>query len=265
MKYAVIFGSSSGLAKASIKHLLNDGYTVIGFDIVNKNETKDNLYLRYCDVLDDNSILEAKNFVETLTSKVDVITNFVGIVKLGSLVELDLNALNQIFQLNLNSTYKINNIFYNLVKNAEGKIVNISSEYGKITAIPWHSYYSITKYGMEVYSDSLRRELANSKIKVIKIRPGAFKTNMQGGVTKSFDKLFNETKLYKNELMKLKFMMDDELKKAKDPDIFGRKFLKIVNSKHPKKVYNIKNSFKMKLLTMLPSSLQDFLFKIILK
>ena len=165
----------------------------------------------------------------------------------------------------MNSTYKINSLFFPLVKNSKGKIINISSEYGKITAIPWHGYYPITKYATEIYSDSLRRELAKSGVKVIKIRPGAFKTNMQGGVVSNFNEILENTTMYKNELMKLKFMMDGELKNAKDPKIFGKKFGKICDSKHPKKVYNIKNSFKMKLLSTLPSWLQDLIFKSILK
>ncbi|XP_075863518.1 retinol dehydrogenase 16-like [Microcebus murinus] len=63
-----------------------------------------------------------------------------------------------------------------LVRKARGRVVNVSSVGGRLSAAG--GGYSISKYGVEAFSDSLRRELAPFGVKVAIIEPGFFKTNM---------------------------------------------------------------------------------------
>ena len=262
MKYAFIGGAASGLAQASIKQLTALGFTVFCADIAFKENKKEgNLHYIKMDITKDEDIISARNYVAKITDKLDVVSNFAGIVTLGSLIELPINTLDRIMAINLLGTYKINAVFYPFVKKAGGRIINISSEYGKITGLPFHGYYGISKHALETYNESLRRELASSGIKVICIRPGAFKTNMQAGVTKQFDDMVANTELYKAELTKMQGMMTGEHKKAKPAEIFAKTFIKAVASKHPKKYYKVNNSFKMKLLNCMPSCMQDGVFK----
>ena len=87
MKNAVITGSLSGLAQAVIKQLLNKGYRVFEGDLAIKEETiRGNEYLFPLDLTSDESILNFYKKVTNYTDKVDVITNFAGIVILGSFV-----------------------------------------------------------------------------------------------------------------------------------------------------------------------------------
>ena len=230
-------------------------------------ETKDELR----EIINERIIYEGNKCdlndidVSNITDKLDLVSNFAGIVLLGSMVELPIDTLDKIINVNLLATYKINNIFFPLVENGDGRIINISSEYGVIGALPFHGYYAITKHAVEVYNDSLRRELAASNVKVVCIRPGAFKTNMQSGITNQFDKMVEETTRYKEPLTKMQFIMQNELVKAKDPKYFVRIYLKALNSKKPKRYYNVNNSFKMKLYTILPEGLKDLFFKMFLK
>ena len=266
MKYAFISGASSGLAQAAIKKLTENGFIVFCADIVYaENKVENNLHYIKMDITKDEDIASAFEYVKNITDKIDVVSNFAGIVTLGSLVELPINTLDRIMAINLLGTYKINATFFPLVKNANGRIINISSEYGKICGIPFHGYYGISKHGVETYNDSLRRELLSSGVKVVCIRPGAFKTKMQAGVTNQFDEMVKNTKMYKAPLTKMQKMMIDELKKAKSAELFAKTYLKAVLSKRPKKYYKINNSFKMKVLSALPSGLQDFIFYKFLK
>ncbi len=266
MKYAFIGGASSGLAQAAIKKLTKNGFTVFCADIVyTKNKVENNLHYIKMDITKNEDIVSAFDYVRSITDKLDVVSNFAGIVTLGSLIELPINTLDKIVAINLLGTYKINATFFPLVKNASGRIINISSEYGKIFGSPFHGYYGISKDGVELYNDSLRRELLSSGVKVICIRPGAFKTKMQAGVTNQFDEMVKNTKIYKNPLAKMQKMMIDELKKAKPAEIFAKTYLKAVLSRKPKKYYKTNNSFKMKVLSTLPSNLQDFIFHKFLK
>ena len=266
MKYALISGSESGLAQASIKELEKMGWIIFCCDVKHKEiKAENNKHLSPTDLTDDKSIKNAFDYVKKITNKLDLVSNFAGIVTLGSLVELPIDTLDTIVKINLLGTYKINNIFFPLVYNAKGRIINISSEYGKICGIPFHGYYGITKHAIEVYNDSLRRELLSSGIKVVSIRPGAFKTNMQKGITSQFEKVVKETKMYKAPLTKMKNIMTTELGKAKPTEIFAKVFVKAATTKKPKRVYKVNNSLKMKMLSSLPSSVQDFAFNKYLK
>ncbi|XP_012506860.1 PREDICTED: retinol dehydrogenase 16-like [Propithecus coquereli] len=63
-----------------------------------------------------------------------------------------------------------------LVRKARGRVVNVSSMAGRLSLVG--GGYCISKYGVEAFSDSLRRELAPFGVKVAIIEPGSFKTNM---------------------------------------------------------------------------------------
>ena len=62
-------------------------------------------------------------------------------------------------------------------KQGHGKIVNIGSTFGSI-AFANFSVYSATKFGLRGFSESLRRELAGTDIKITYVAPRATKTHM---------------------------------------------------------------------------------------
>nr|KAF6370361.1 retinol dehydrogenase 16 [Myotis myotis] len=61
-----------------------------------------------------------------------------------------------------------------LVRKAKGRVVNVSSVMGRVSLCG--GGYCISKYGIEAFSDSLRRELSHFGVKVAIIEPGFFKT-----------------------------------------------------------------------------------------
>ena len=265
MKHAFIAGAESGLAREAIRILSEEGYYIFSADLAYKelSESEGRSYIPI-DVTDDDSILKAIEFVKSRTSSLDIVSSFAGIVTLGSLVELELDALDRIMSINCLSQYKINNLLFPLLLKARGRIITITSEYGVLDALPIHGFYGITKHALEIYNDSLRRELQKSGVSVVCIRPGAFKTAMQEGIGTEFDKLIERTRLYKRILQRMRFLMERELKKAKDVSLFGKVFRKAALSSRPKKHYKVHNSMAMKILSALPSSLQDFIFRLFL-
>ena len=60
-------------------------------------------------------------------------------------------------------------------------------------------------------------------------------------------------------------MMVGELNKAKSTEIFASTYMRAVKSKKPKRYYKVNNSFKMKLLSILPPGMQDWAFYQFLK
>ncbi|XP_053410726.1 retinol dehydrogenase 16-like [Nycticebus coucang] len=62
-----------------------------------------------------------------------------------------------------------------LVRKARGHVINVSSILGWVSL--FGGGYAISKYGIEAFSHSLRRELAHFEVKVAVIEPGHYKTN----------------------------------------------------------------------------------------
>ncbi|XP_041884913.1 retinol dehydrogenase 16-like [Corvus kubaryi] len=61
-----------------------------------------------------------------------------------------------------------------LVRRARGRVVNVASVMGRVSC--FGGGYCISKYGVEAFSDSLRRELRPFGVQVSIIEPGGFQT-----------------------------------------------------------------------------------------
>ncbi|MDX2378384.1 MAG: SDR family oxidoreductase [Acidimicrobiia bacterium] len=62
-------------------------------------------------------------------------------------------------------------------ENGRGRIVNVSSIYGRTTT-PLTGWYQATKHALEAASDALRVELASEGVQVVLVEPGGFKTGI---------------------------------------------------------------------------------------
>ncbi|XP_041328608.1 retinol dehydrogenase 16-like [Pyrgilauda ruficollis] len=63
-----------------------------------------------------------------------------------------------------------------LLRRARGRVVNVSSVMGRVSC--FGGGYCISKFGVEAFSDSLRRELRPFGVQVSIIEPGGFQTGM---------------------------------------------------------------------------------------
>lgn len=262
MKYALITGANSGLAHPVIASIKDD-YFLILTDV---SEALSEAYtdiphklIIIGDLTKKETISSLVDQIKNITKKLDLIIHFAGLLEIGPLMEVPLEAFEKLMRINFFAIYTVNQKFFPLLKKAKGRIIHLSSEYGALLALPFHSFYTISKRSVEVYNDSLRRELKSWGIKVIKVRPGAFKTAMQANVTKKFDKILAATKDFQSPLTKMQQMMLAELKRAKDPRKIVKTFRKAIYKKRPRTTYNVGQSFKMKLLNILPEKIQDYL------
>ena len=61
-----------------------------------------------------------------------------------------------------------------------GRIVMVSSMFGRAAVIPLNGWYHASKFGLEALSDVLRMEVAGFGVKVAIVEPGFFKTGIEG-------------------------------------------------------------------------------------
>ncbi len=267
MQYVLITGAFGGLGQAATKLLAQNNYTVFACDKVTDETTFKNLSVipLQLDVTEDNSFSFAVQKVREYTHTLAAIINGAGVINMQSMIEGDEKIFKKVFDVNFWGAYKVNRAFFGFLKPNYSKIINITSEVARYSAHPFDGYYGISKTALDSYNDCLRRELQLLSIPVVKIQAGSFKTNLLKDTNQSFDRLLNESGLYGKKLLKMAKLLYDETNKANNPIKFARLILKIVLVKHPKICYRIANSFKLRLLNILPDTLQDKIYKIFIR
>jgi len=266
-KTALVTGAAGGIGSAVVRALTGIGWRVFAADINPCNFGNDgNVIPLLMDVTDIDSVITAYNLVRGYTARLDAAINISGIGCLGSLIEDGAETdVRRVVSVNLFGTVNVNRVFFPLVLAAKGRVINFSSECGYMTAQPFNGAYTISKYAVEAYNDSLRRELMFCGVRVIKIQPGAFKTSLVDNTFPAYDAFLARTALSEKVLLKMKPLMKYELSHARDPEILAKTVLRAVTSKRPSVRYRVKNSLPLRLLDILPDRCIDFAYRVILK
>jgi len=264
MKYILITGTSSGLGECSAKRFLSNDYVVIGIDLNDQTIKHHNYYHIKCDLTKNESLDLIDKKISEITNHLDAVYNIAGIFMFESIVEGSIDNLYKIIDINFFAVYKLNKTLLKYLDNTS-KIITVTSEVARYSPQPFNGYYALSKIILDKYVDILRRELNYLHIKVIKVQPGAIKTNLLNGVNDKYKGILDNSKLYKKPLTKLKKLMDDEINKQTSPELIADKLYKIYISKHNKICYRIKNSFKLSFLNSLPEKLQDEIYVRVIK
>jgi len=269
MKYALMTGAGGGLGSAGAKALAAAGWTVFAADreaALERISPGPLVIPIVMDVTSGESIAAAAETVKQITGRLDAVIHFAGIHTMGSLVEGDIVAVTQkMLDVNVMGLVRVNRAFFELLKAGGGRIIHCSSECGYMKPQPFNGPYTVTKYAVEAYNDSLRRELLCQGIKVIKIQPGSFKTNLHADAQHGFDELYASTRYYQHALTKMRPLMTRELKKAHDPVYVARILLKAATRKKPKIQYRVKSSKLLGLMEFIPDRMLDAAYKAFMK
>lgn len=269
MKYAVFTGVTGGLGGAVAREMTKTGWTVFALGR-NKKELEElskieNMVPMSVDVVVQEDLDRAKEEILKVTDKIDAVINFAGYQKMCSMIEGDcVNLIEKSLQINIMGMVRVNRTFIDMVMKGNGRIVNCGSECGYLTPQPFNGPYTMSKYAVDAYCDSLRRELMFVGVPVIQIVPGSFKTRMHDSASASFQALYDGTQLYKGILGKMKPIMEHELKNANDPVHLIKATMKALNKKNPKARYRVKNSGMLRMLEIFPHQLLDWAYKIFL-
>ena len=195
-KVVLVTGGEGGIGKSICNKFLQLGAKVIVTttkkELANRKFSK-KIYM----YLDYNNKSSIQNFLNNLRKikKIDVLINNAGINRLSYINEIDLKYLDEIYGVNLKGpiimTKEISKI---MIKNRNGKIVNISSIFG-IVGKSGRSLYSATKFGLIGLTKSSALDLAKYNILVNSVSPGV----INAGLTK---KILNskELKKIKNDI-----------------------------------------------------------------
>ena len=153
--------------------------------------------------------------------------------------------------------FRVNKAFFPMIEAARGRIVNVSSELGWMSAPPFSGPYAMSKHALEAYSTSLRREVALFDVKVITIQPGPFRTGMVEDIEPEFTMAEEETPRFAHVLRRLKGLAAKQINTAHDPDILAQVVHQALTVKRPKAVYSVKPDRLRSALERLPRATAD--------
>jgi len=175
----LVTGCSSGIGRATARHLAELGHTV--YATARQPDTLTDLVAAGCrtlalDVTDEGSMRAAVSTVEADHGAVGALVNNAGYSQSGPVEEVTAEALRRQFETNVFGPVRLCQLVLPAMRSAgRGRIVNVSSMGGRIT-LPGAGAYHATKYALEAFSDALRYEVAGFGVQVVIIEPGPVHT-----------------------------------------------------------------------------------------
>lgn len=177
-KVAIVFGGSAGFGKALATELLDSGAAVT---IVARNPERLADAARELSATGaiDTSSLDVSNFdavqsiineVSTRSGQLDAVFNCVGKSTRENLLDVDTNKLNEMLEVNLNSTVNIARAAIPELVKSKGHLVNLGSLASK-TAWPYVTSYAVSKSAMATYVHQLRLE-GPTEVNYLLVCPG---------------------------------------------------------------------------------------------
>jgi NAD(P)-dependent dehydrogenase (short-subunit alcohol dehydrogenase family) len=187
LKAVLVTGASTGIGRKITERLAADGYFVYGGarkdkDIAELSALKNVRGVRL-DVTKPEDIAAA---VESITKDgrgLYGLVNNAGVAIVGPLVETEESDFHFLMDVNLFGPYRVTRAFGPLIIKEKGRIVMIGSISG-ILARPLLGVYSMSKHGVEAYTDALAEELAPIGVGVSVVEPGNYRSDIASNMVK---------------------------------------------------------------------------------
>ncbi len=194
----ILTGATGGIGR-SILYSLNKCNAKIIATGTNENKLNQikeqyrNVQVKKFDILNHSSI---EKFIdecnEIFEGKIDVLINNAGITQDNLTIRMKDEEWNKVINLNLTSTFLLTkNVIKKMIKNKNGKIINITSIVGH-TGNVGQANYAASKAGLVGMSKSLAIEYGKKNIKVNCISPGFIKSEMTDKIDEKFKSALEE-------------------------------------------------------------------------
>lgn len=182
-KVAIITGASSGIGRAVARNL-----NEVGIKLVITARRADRLEKLAKELHaavpipgDITDPFLPQKLIDTALEtfgRCEIVLNNAGIIKVGTIDEVDVNDICQMVRVNVEAAFRMAYVALKHFKSTGyGFLLNVSSVVGTKVR-PAAGAYAGTKYAIEALTESLRMELAKTKIGVACIEPGLVETEL---------------------------------------------------------------------------------------
>ncbi|XP_076025990.1 retinol dehydrogenase 1 [Genypterus blacodes] len=183
LKHVFITGCDSGFGNLLARQLDRKGFHVIAACLTEKGAedltsvASPRLRTLLLNVTDSASIKRAVEFVSAEVGDRGLwglVNNAGRSVPIGPPEWMQLEDFKKVLDVNLTGVIDVTLHFLPLLKKSQGRVVNVASILGRLSLTG--GGYCISKWGVEAFSDSFRRDMQHFGIRVSIIEPGFFKT-----------------------------------------------------------------------------------------
>ena len=186
-KAVLVTGATSGIGLRMAEVLSEHGFFVYAGarkpeDIARLNRIPNVKAVRL-DVTIQQDIDAAVEWVRAEGRGLFGLINNAGVAVVGPLIELSEEDMQFQLDVNLFGPYRVTRAFADLLIESEGRIMTTGSIAG-ILAGPFSGAYSMSKHGVEAYTDSLAAELARFNVQVAVVEPGNYKSQIVASMVK---------------------------------------------------------------------------------
>ena len=178
-RVAVVTGASGGIGQATVHYFSQQGWQVVGVDRAKfPGKFPSEGFFVQADVSLTADWKKLSSFVEDRIDHLDALINNAAVQITKPILETSPEEWDQVINANLRSVFLSIKYFHSLLKAGEGgSIVNVSSVHAVATSKDI-SAYAASKGGMLALTRALAVELAEDKIRVNTVLPGAVETQM---------------------------------------------------------------------------------------
>lgn len=185
---AVVTGGSKNIGLAIAKKFANSGMKVAILSVTKGSavSASDEINKQggvsigvQCDVSDERSVNDALSKVYQHFGSIDVLVNSAGVLDMAKIDEMTVEHWDKVMSINLRGTFfMIQKSVKFLEKSLAPRIINISSNSGRMGGFENGMAYSASKGGIIALTYGIARQLAPKKITVNCVAPGTIESDM---------------------------------------------------------------------------------------
>ncbi|KAM8804163.1 retinol dehydrogenase 5 isoform 1-T4 [Rhynchonycteris naso] len=181
--FVFITGCDSGFGRLLALRLDQKGFRVLASCLTPSGAedlqrvASSRLHTTLLDVTDPQSVQQAAKWVETYVGESGLfgLVNNAGVAGIiGPTPWLTQDDFHRVLNVNTLGPIRVTLALLPLLQQARGRVINITSVLGRLAANG--GGYCVSKFGLEAFSDSLRRDMAPFGVRVSIVEPGFFQT-----------------------------------------------------------------------------------------
>ncbi|MDA7799857.1 SDR family oxidoreductase [Alphaproteobacteria bacterium] len=178
----LVTGASRGLGRAISERLIDRGEEVVALV---RNKSNVDIDAISCDVSNYSSVKSASREIKALKKPIKAFINAAGVASMNMAVTTDETSVQKLIQTNLVGTIYCCQLFAPIMmRQKQGSFINFST-IAVALALKGESIYAASKAGVETFSRTFAREMADFNVRVNCIAPGPIRTDLLRGITES--------------------------------------------------------------------------------
>lgn len=181
VRAVLVTGASSGIGLRITEVLSENGFFVYAgarkAEDLARLDAMENVQSVRLDVTVQSEIDAAAALVRAEGRGLYGLINNAGVAVMGPLIELPEEDVAFQLDVNLFGPYRVTKAFADLLIEGEGRIMTVSSIAGILSG-PFSGAYSMSKHGVEAYTDALAAELDRFDVAVAAVEPGNYRSQI---------------------------------------------------------------------------------------